>query len=89
VIKIPTLYLDKDEMRLKRFNFSFLGATKPLPSEGLTTPVAINKGEYEIREADKDIVRCVRKDGKEGDFEAYAKEVEKELNIPESQKQAL
>lgn len=76
-------------MRLKKFNFSFLGAKKPLPSEGLTTPLAINEDEYEIREADRDIVRCVRKDGKDGNFEAYVKEVKKELNIPESQKQAL
>lgn len=89
MIKIPTLYLDQAEMKLKRFNFSFLGATKSLPSEGLTTPVNIDEGEYEIREASEDIVRCVRKDGKNGDFKAYVREVEKELNIPEDQRQFL
>lgn len=82
-------YPQGDFMRLKKFNFSFLGATKPLPSEGLTTPVDIDEGEYEVREAAKDIVRCIRKDGEKGDFKAYVIEVEKELNIPESQKQTL
>ena len=76
-------------MRLKEFNYSFLGATKPLPSEGLTIPVTINEDVYEIRKVSENMVRCVRKDGKKGDYKGYVRAAEDELGVPEDQRQIL
>jgi len=66
------VYLDQTEMLLKKHGFVFTGASKPF--ERLTVPVEIDENVYELVPS-KNYIVCQRRDGEDGNFEAYMNDV--------------
>jgi len=64
------LYLDQTEIDMMDTGHGFTASDVPKPEEWLIVPVNVNEDVYSMLER-RGYVVCRRKDGKEGDSEAF------------------
>lgn len=71
---MPELYLDRTEIALMDTCHGFTAGRKPMPEEGLTIPRFVDENTFSLNERG-DYVVCRRKDGQQGDYYKYIKQI--------------